>query len=89
MHIFYTRVEFILAGLKARSDGVGRILLGDNMEAEGSCCGNRVRLLLTGLDSLVYVYIDTYVPYSPPDKTHFFSKSQNSPCVLTPGGVGY
>ena len=33
------RVEFFLVVLKVRSEGVGRILLGDNMEAEGSCCG--------------------------------------------------
>jgi hypothetical protein len=38
---------------------------------KGHIAASRVPLLLTGLGSLVYVY-DTYIPYSPPHKTHFF-----------------
>jgi hypothetical protein len=37
---------------------VGRILLGDNMEAEGSCWGQSGSFVI---DSLAYVYIDTYI----------------------------
>jgi anti-sigma factor ChrR (cupin superfamily) len=57
MHTFYTGVEFFLAGLKAPSDGVGRILLGDNMEAEVSCCGQSGSFVIywTGL-SCVCIY---------------------------------
>jgi hypothetical protein len=75
-HTFSKRApNYFLQIKNAIRISVERILLGDNMETEGSCCGQSGSFVLDWTGLLVYVNSYTYIPYSPPHKKLFFPKT--------------
>jgi len=88
MHIFHTRGIFFLAGLKARSDEVLKeYCWAITWKRKSHVAASRVPLLLTLLP--MYILIHKYHTPRLIRRIFFSRNPQNSPCVLTPDGVGY